>query len=139
MLGFVLFWNRVWEDRKRQPLLGRQTLPGRRLSELWEPLGYCLQPCPAGLGEGLPLMPWPLHVALLSQNLRAAGLEGISEMGEGGATIPSTLGKPEAPPCYPLRAKQQEDFCKHVAWGLLSIAVNTGGCLSIPRMQRSGL
>ena len=81
VLGFVLFWNRVWEDRKRQPLLGRQTLPGRRLSELWEPLGYCLQPCPAGLGEGLPLMPWPLHVALLSRNLRAAGLEGISEIG----------------------------------------------------------
>lgn len=75
MLGFGL--DRMREDKKRQPLFGRRALPGRWLSAVLGASGEAVcRVLPSSLGEGRPLMPLLMQLALFTQNLRTAGLEG---------------------------------------------------------------
>ena len=76
LLDFVLFWDRVWEDKKWQPFLGRRTLPGQWLSELWEPLGVLSAALPSRPGGGAPFDAMASacgSIVLESQSSRAGG------------------------------------------------------------------
>ena len=82
-------------------------------------------------------MPLLLQLALFTQNLRTARLEGPSKIRWANPSL-HRWGKRGLTTCH-LRAMQQDDVLKHVTWGLPSTAVNTAGCLSIPRRRRSGV